>query len=238
MLYSPASMLDLSAIRAIGLDLDDTLWPIWPTIERAELQLQRWLEPRAPITRIIFSKPDERLALRSDVLRGRPELGHDLSALRLECLREGLRRSDEDSSLAEAAFEVFLEHRMRVDLFDDALPALEFLASRYPVVAITNGNADLRRVGISAHFKASLSARHVGVAKPDPAIFHAAAAAVGVLAHQVLHIGDDPLLDVMGGLGAGMQTAWINRSGKAWSHPAAPHASVTDLGALCRLLEP
>ena len=27
--------LDLSRIRAITLDLDDTLWPIWPTIARA-----------------------------------------------------------------------------------------------------------------------------------------------------------------------------------------------------------
>jgi hypothetical protein len=26
--------LDVSRIRAITLDLDDTLWPIWPTIAR------------------------------------------------------------------------------------------------------------------------------------------------------------------------------------------------------------
>jgi len=29
-------MLDLQRIRAISLDLDDTLWPIWPTIEVVE----------------------------------------------------------------------------------------------------------------------------------------------------------------------------------------------------------
>ena len=27
--------LDVKRIAAISLDLDDTLWPIWPTIERA-----------------------------------------------------------------------------------------------------------------------------------------------------------------------------------------------------------
>jgi FMN phosphatase YigB (HAD superfamily) len=29
-------MLDLAKIKAITIDLDDTLWPIWPVIERAE----------------------------------------------------------------------------------------------------------------------------------------------------------------------------------------------------------
>ena len=32
--------LDVSRIRAITLDLDDTLWPIWPAIARAEDVLQ------------------------------------------------------------------------------------------------------------------------------------------------------------------------------------------------------
>ena len=38
-------MLDLSRIRAITLDLDDTLWPVWPTIHRAEQVLSDWLAP-------------------------------------------------------------------------------------------------------------------------------------------------------------------------------------------------
>ena len=138
--------------------------------------------------------------------------------------------------LAEPAFDVFFEHRMRVDLFEDALPALQFLAARYPIVAISNGNADVARVGLGEHFTASFSAHLFGVSKPDPRIFHAAAAAAGVRADEVLHVGDDPELDVLGGLGAGMQTAWINRSGYVWQHEARPHASVADLGALCRLL--
>ena len=41
-------MLNLQTIKAISLDLDDTLWPVWPTIRRAEQVLQDWLRPQAP----------------------------------------------------------------------------------------------------------------------------------------------------------------------------------------------
>ena len=181
-------MLDLSKIRAIGLDLDDTLWPIWPVIERADAQMQQWLAQRAPKATLVFSDSDARLELREHVVRTRPDLGHDMSALRRECIRLALQRSGEDTTLAEPAFEVFFEHRMRVELFADALPALQFLAQRYPIIAISNGNADVARVGLAEHFAASLSAHQFGVGKPDVRIFHAAAAAAGVRPDEVLHV--------------------------------------------------
>ena len=78
-----------------------------------------------------------------------------------------------------------------------------------------------------------------GAAKPEARFFHAAAQAAGVTAADVLHVGDDAHLDVVGGLDAGMQVAWVNREAQDWpaQHPAhAPHATVADLGALVRLL--
>lgn len=229
-------MLDLSKIRAIGLDLDDTLWPVWPVIERAELRMQEWLAERAPVAGRMFNDPLVRLELRRQVLSERPDIGHDMSALRQECIRLALDRSKEDTALAGPAFEVFFEARMQVDLFADALPALQFLARRFPIIAVSNGNADVHRVGIGAYFSGSVSAYLSGFAKPDVRIFQAAAKAAGVAAAEVLHIGDDPELDVLGALAADMQTAWINRENKSWEHDLVPHASVPDLGSLCRLL--
>ena len=231
-------MLDLRRIKAIGLDLDDTLWPIWPTIERAELQLKLWLEQHAPQTALAFSDVAHRVTLRQAVALARPDISHDMSALRRESIRLGLQRSGEDPALAEAAFDVFFEHRMRVDLYADALPALEFLAQRFPVVAISNGNADVARVGIGAHFAASLSAHEFGVGKPDVRIFHAAAQAVGVSPSEVLHVGDDQALDVLGALDAGMQTVWLNRGGHEWQQARRPHVLVTSLQHLCEMLDP
>jgi FMN hydrolase / 5-amino-6-(5-phospho-D-ribitylamino)uracil phosphatase len=227
-------MLDLSRIRAITLDLDDTLWPVWPTIHRAEQVLTDWLAQHAPATAALSSQPDIKKSVRAEINARHADRAHDLTFLRLESIREMLQQAGDPEHLAEPAFEVFFAERQRVDLFDDALPALAFWSQRYPVVALTNGNADVHRVGIGAHFHASVSAKSMGVAKPDLRIFMAGAEAAGVQPHEVLHIGDDAHLDCVGALAAGMQTAWVNREGHAWSHgDTRPHLEVRDLHALC-----
>jgi len=229
-------MLDIARIEAISLDLDDTLWPIWPTIERAEKVLHDWLVENAPMTAALFSSPAALREIREYMASNRPELKHDLSAIRRESIRLALYRAGENPLLADRAFEVFFAERQRVDLFEDARPALEFLAARYPLVSISNGNADLARVGIAEFFRAAISAREFGVGKPDPRIFHAAAGALEVRPEQVLHLGDDATLDALGAMNAGMQAAWINRSDHLWPHEQQPHATVTNLDEFCALL--
>ena len=229
-------MLNLSSIQAITLDLDDTLWPIWPTIARAEAALVAWLRPRAPSTAALFENAPARLVLRNQVVAARSELAHNMSALRLEVIRQGLAQGGEDTGLAQTGFEIFFEARNQVDLFADVLPALTWLAAKYPIVALSNGNADVSRVGLAEYFHASVSAHEFGFAKPDVRIFHAAAAAAHVPVHAVLHVGDDADLDVLGALDAGMQTVWVNRSAASWPHARLAHATVADLGELCKRL--
>lgn len=232
-----SAALDPSRIRAITLDLDDTLWPIWPTIARAESVLQGWLAEHAPATHAMVAVPGALRAIRERTSHLRADLLHDLSALRRESIRLALTQAGDDPALAEPAFEVFFDERQRVDLFDDAVPALEYLSSRWPVVAVSNGNADVHRVGLGRYFHAAVSAREVGAAKPDARIFHSAAQAAGVDAAQVLHIGDDAHLDGVGALRAGMQTVWLNREGASWPHDDhAPHATIDSLHALHHLL--
>lgn len=225
-------MLELGKIKAITLDLDDTLWPIWPVIERAERELHRWLVDHAPMTAALFSSPLAMREIREQMTGLRPDLKHDMSALRRESIRLALTRAEEDPNLAEAAFEVFFAERQNVVLFEDSLPALEFLAGRFPVVALSNGNADVHRVGIGRFFRASICAREFGVGKPDPRIFLAACGAVEVQPHEVLHIGDDVTLDALGALNAGMQAAWLNRSDALWPHEQEPHVTLASLGEL------
>ena len=229
-------MLDISAVRAICLDLDDTLWPVWPTIARAELALQGWLKLRAPGAAALVADSQARAALRQQVMDAHPALHHDLSHQRQALIRLALHQCGEDTAHAPEAVEVFFAERNRVDFYDDALPALAQLAARFPVLAVSNGNADLARVGVDHLFAGSESARDAGVAKPDGRIFAAAAKRLGLAPQQVLHVGDDPALDVLGALGAGMQAVWVNRDGKPWAHDAQPHATVTHLGELCAML--
>jgi 2-haloalkanoic acid dehalogenase type II len=229
-------MLDTTRIKVITLDLDDTLWPIWPTIQRAEQALADWLAERAPGAAAVFASKEARLAVREHVVQSRPELCHDLSAIRRESIRAALHRAQEDTTLAEPAFDVFFAERMRVELFEDVLPALAALSARFPLVAVSNGNAHVARVGLGQYFAHSISASEFGIAKPDARIFHAAAQALGVPPAHVLHVGDDAALDVLGALGAGMQTVWVNRGQHAWSHAEQPHHTVQNLTQLAALL--
>lgn len=229
-------MLNLRSIRAISLDLDDTLWPIWPTIERAEKVLHEWLVLNAPMTAERYATPQALREIRNAMERQRPDLAHDLAALRRESIRLALSSSGDDPDLAEPAFELFFAERHNVTLFPDALPALEFLAARYPLVSLTNGNAELGRIGMEPFFVASVAAMKVGLSKPDPRIFHAAADAAGVQPQEVLHVGDDMLLDVLGALKSGLQAAWLNRTQATWPHEERPDMELSSLDELCDAL--
>lgn len=228
-------MLNVPAIRAISLDLDDTLWPVWPTIERAEVVLHGWLAAHAPATAARFDRAALR-EIRVAVGLERPDLGHDLGALRLESIRRALASCGDDPRLAEPAFDVFFAARQQVTLYDDALPALQWLAARYPVVGLTNGNADLAGIGLAPLFVGCVASRELGLAKPDARAFHAAAQVAGVPPEAVLHVGDDLRLDVLGARDAGMQAAWVNRVRAVWPDGEAPGFQVTTLLELCEAL--
>jgi HAD superfamily hydrolase (TIGR01509 family) len=200
---------------ALSLDLDDTLWPIWPLIERAELALDAFLREHCPRTAQKY--PVHRMRrLREQVATEHPEFAHDFTRQRRLSLQRALADCGDEAAHADAAFEAFYATRNQVEFYPDALQALERLAARRPVAALTNGNADLARIGIQGHFVHFVSARELGVAKPDTPIFHATCERLGVAPAHVLHIGDDPILDIVGARRAGMHSCWINRTRDRW----------------------
>ena len=214
--------------RAITLDLDDTLWPVGPTLVAAEKTLTEWLHAHAPRTGSTLT-PDLRASLRKAVLADHPDQSHDLGFLRHEVLRRAMALAGDDTALADQAYAVFLAARQRVEFFDDVLPVLERWSSRYRLVAISNGNADLERVGLARFFAGAISAHEIGFAKPDPRMFHEACRLAGVSHTEVLHIGDDPHLDVIAARKAGLQAAWIRRP--IFAHRHAIDACGPDAGA-------
>ena len=223
-------------ILAVSLDLDDTLWPVEPAILAAEHALDDWLATHHPPVAEAWPVAAMR-ALRDEISAERPDLAHDFTAQRLITLERAFAACGIDEAPVEAAFEVYFAARNRVDCYPDAIPALRALAARLPLASLSNGNADLARIGLRGHFRACISARECGVAKPDAAIFHAACAALGVVPGELLHVGDDPWLDVAGAHAAGVRSAWLNRSGAAWPvHEALagvrPDLELRDLGEL------
>jgi len=231
-----------SSLRAITLDLDDTLWPFAPIGVRVERVLDDWLRTHSPRTAERF--PIERMrALREWVFAGHPHLLHDMSALRRLTLEYAFRESGEDLALIEPAYEVFFAERNRVEYYPDALDALRRISARLPVFALSNGNADLERIGIAQFFVGQLGAREHGAAKPAASIFLSACERLGCAPETVLHVGDHIEMDVLGAARAGLRTAWVHREDARAQHPHWPHADivpdliVADLAALADRLD-
>lgn len=232
----PGATVVQARILAVSLDLDDTLWPIAPSIEAAERALDDWLRERHP--HVAQAWPVAALrGLREQVAQEYPDLAHDYTAQRRLTIARAFSTCGDGDEHVDAACEAYIVARNRVDCYADALPALAALAARRPLVSISNGNADLVRIGLHHHFTHRLSARECGIAKPAPAIFHQACAQLGLAPSQVLHVGDDPDLDVAGARAAGLRAAWLNRNGLAWPHAEPPELELRDLGELVDWLQ-
>jgi FMN hydrolase / 5-amino-6-(5-phospho-D-ribitylamino)uracil phosphatase len=226
--------------RALTLDLDDTLWPVAPVIARAEEVLHTWLATQAPRTAARYPVVAMR-HLRAEVGRAQPALAHDLTALRLAAITQALQRSGDDPALAGEALDLFMAERNRVVFYDEVLPALERLAARFPLLALSNGNADVHQVGLGHCFVGRIGAREAGVAKPDARIFAAACQALALPASAVLHVGDDWVMDVLGARSAGLHSAWVHRGASPPEDAKPPteggvHLHVHDLQALAEAL--
>lgn len=209
--------MDFFPIRAVTLDLDDTVWPFAPIGERIEQALDSWFRTHSPRTAERFSIAAMR-DLRLRVHQQNPHLAHDISALRRLSIEQALRESGGDTRLVDAAYEAFFAARNQVECYPDSVAALERIAARVPIAALTNGNADLERIGLAQHFAFQLGAVEHGKAKPSPCIFHAACDRLGCERGQVLHVGDHIEADVAGAARAGLRSCWINRDGRSWRH--------------------
>lgn len=224
-------------IRAITLDLDDTLWPIAPAIDRAEAALDAWLAAHAPKAAAAWPL-ERRQRLRLQVDAERPDMAHDMTAQRQWMLERMLADAGEDPARVHDAFEAYFAARCEVEHYPDTVDALQRLAARVPLASVSNGNACLVRIGLMPLFAFQLGAREHGAAKPAPSIYLDACARLGVPPAQVLHVGDDVELDVVGAARAGLRTCWIDRRGERWPHPhLRPDLHFPDLSALADWLD-
>lgn len=208
------------AISVITFDLDNTLWDVEPTLIRAEEAQQKWLLKHRPGAVEVFDH-DRLFEFKKSVWKRHPELLHHVSAMRTQMLYElqvaaGYSESESRQG-AEQAFDIFLQERHKVELYEEALGVLELLAQHFTLGALTNGNADIYKTDAAEYFDFAFLAQDIGVSKPHPDMFQAALEQAGVNAADVIHVGDDPEHDIRGARDAGMHTVWVNTRGKSWS---------------------
>lgn len=226
----------MKSIRAICFDLDNTLWDVWPVIRRAEQAVYDFLAeryPKAVANLTIEAMRDARVKIALDY----PHMAHDFTFLRRQQLLEQAAAGGYDSSMSDEAFEVFITARNEVQLYDDVPAALELMHRHYRLFTASNGNADLKRIGIGHLFEKTIAAREVGALKPDPIVYSKVIEGTDLAPEEVLFVGDDPELDVEGARRFGMQPVWVNRTAAVWpEHLELPLHSVTSLTGLVELL--
>ena len=225
-------------IRAITVDLDDTLWPCEPTIMRAERLALEYLTRHA--REVIAPWSIERLRERRMAIHAaRPELKHDFVTIRRLALQEAFRAAGADDAqsapIIERSLEVYMNARHEVDLYPEVRACLERLSTRYRIGSLSNGNACLVTIGMDHLFHSMIAAHTHGASKPDPALFHLACRELGCEPEEVVHVGDDIELDVRAARAAGLHAVWLNRGSRSWPGDDVPD-TVADLEAFERWL--
>lgn len=223
-------------IKAITFDLDETLWSNGPVIDRADKALHKWLGERYPLVCERYSIEDLRVLL-EEVREGDISDKHDRARVRQEMYRragEAVGYRDEFSLEAYTEWQL---HRHQIEFFDEVLESLERLSKRYTLAALTNGTAEIHRLGLDTYLSFYISPRTAGAAKPERKIFEHACSLLEVSPGEVVHVGDHPDEDMRGAQEAGLHTVWMNRFDLTWDHAVTPDAMITDLRQLERLLE-
>ena len=201
-------------IRAVTFDLDDTLWDVEPAIACAERDLRAWLDANCPDMAARYDR-DALFKVRGAIVAKAPHLEHDVSELRVQVLKTALLRTGygaaEAERLARSGFEVFLTSRHSIEYYEHAVDVLREFCGRYLIGALTNGNADVRRLEIGPFFHFAIQAGEVGRAKPDPAMFDEAMRRTRLRPDEIVHVGDHLENDVAAAKRLGWYTVWVNR---------------------------
>lgn len=234
----------MSNLKLITFDLDNTLWPVDEVIRHAEKTCSDWIAEHHPDASAALSAERVR-AVRTALLKEKPQYLDNLTALRQDAMSRAFTThgfsEKEARRIALDAFKVFHAARNQVRFFPGAREVLELLADSYMLGALTNGNADLKMIGIDDLFAFHHSAETVGKRKPAPDMFAAALSDAGVRPSQAVHIGDHPLEDVHAAREHGMHAIWANLVDLDWpvelEHPSHHIHNLQEIPDLVPLFE-
>ena len=209
----------MSKIELITFDLDDTFWDIRSTIVNAEMNSRQWSEDRIG-EKIEWGTFEDFMKIRSELVKKDPSLEYDLGMLRKKTIahhtKKFFKNTKDFNEFIEDAYIFFLGERHKVTFYDDVVLVLEELYSEYKLGVLTNGNADVNKLGIGHLFDFSISSMDVKSNKPDKAHFVKAHELSQVDFKNTLHVGDHPVNDIFGARNLGINTMWFNLNNLNW----------------------
>ncbi|MEK9649664.1 MAG: HAD family hydrolase [Gammaproteobacteria bacterium] len=211
----------MSNIKLITFDLDDTFWDIGPVIIKAEIKTREFIDKNLG-KKIVWGNMEEYLAVREGLISNNPAMEYDLTLLRKGMMNYYLdpyfSNPSQKEELVDAAFEFFLEERHKISFYDGVIESLDELSKDFSLGILTNGNADMVKLGIDGYFDFSISSEDVQSAKPNEGHFKKAIEVSSLNPENILHIGDHQLCDMVGGMNAGFNVLWFNKKEDPWKH--------------------
>ncbi|WP_300004690.1 5-amino-6-(5-phospho-D-ribitylamino)uracil phosphatase YigB [uncultured Cedecea sp.] len=232
----------LEQISALTFDLDDTLYDNRPVIKRTTKELMAFVQGYHRRLNNFTESDFERY--RQALLQDDPEIYHDVTewrrrSIELAMLDIGLTAS-QASEGATGAMANFAQWRSRIDIPQETHDTLAKLAEKWPLAAITNGNAEPHLFGLDQYFTFILRAGPDGRSKPFADMYQLAAEKLNLPLEQILHVGDDLTTDVGGAIASGMQACWINLRGgdlmQIKDSRLLPHLEISRLASLSALI--
>ena len=232
----------LGAIAALTFDLDDTLYDNRPVIDRTMQESLTFVRGYHPVLANFDARTLQQW--RDALLKTEPEIYHDVTEWRWRALESGMRQLgltvQEAKAGADAAMANFAQWRSRIDVPQETHDTLAKLGQKWPLVAITNGNAQPELFGLSDYFQFVLRAGPDGRSKPFADMYHLAADKLNVPLGEILHVGDDLTTDVAGAIRCGMQACWIKPEKADLMQTAdcrlLPHVEISRLASLTSLI--
>tara|TARA_Y100001956_G_scaffold82613_1_gene104338 strand:+ start:2458 stop:3180 length:723 start_codon:yes stop_codon:yes gene_type:complete len=206
----------LGPIKAMTFDLDDTLYDNRPIILQLEEKATQWLHSYHPISATRSNEwwRDKK----RQVLAANEWLKNDVTAWRFEQVFSGLIELGYSQAQANSAasdlIEQVLIYRSDFTVPESAHQVLMQLANVMPLIAITNGNVNVEKIGLAPYFSNVFKAGPDGYAKPHPQLFDKAVRLLNLPRSSILHVGDHLVSDVFGAKSSGLSACWFNDQSK------------------------
>ncbi|KGB07618.1 MULTISPECIES: 5-amino-6-(5-phospho-D-ribitylamino)uracil phosphatase YigB [Leclercia] len=229
-------------ISALTFDLDDTLYDNRQVILRTEQEALSFVQNYHPALKTLQNSEFHRL--RQALRETEPDIYHDVTEWRRRAVEQAMLdaglTASEAALGAEASMAHFAKWRSRIDVPQETHDTLAALAEKWPLVAITNGNAQPELFGLGDYFEFVLRAGPDGRSKPFNDMYHLAAKRLNVPLGEILHVGDDLTTDVAGAIRCGMQACWIKPENadlmQAFDSRLLPHVEISRLASLTTLI--
>lgn len=247
----------LEPFQVISFDLDDTLYSNYPVMMATDAKMVSYfsdlflVKNSLPVKYVntvfdyLFWWPFRQLALKEN-----PQLIHHVGDVRLATYTLGMKTlgfSDDDAhDEAQKALGYFVQQRSDFIVPDTVHQLLNSLQKKYPLVAISNGNVDTDKIGISHYFQQRFHAgdyytnamgKKVQLRqKPHVDMFNSACEKLVIHPNKLLHVGDCGRSDIQGAINAGCQTAWLSCYDVGKPLSILPNIELSDISELHHLL--